>query len=175
MESSENIISRIVYYIDLVGEWSGKIVCWLLIPVMLGICYEVISRYFFNSPTQWAFDLTWMLYSAHFMLGAGYTLLHKEHIRTDMIYEKLSPRRQGLIDSICYLLLFFPSMLFLLYKGLTEAVYSWDIAERASTSGWQPIIYPIKTVVPVAAALLILQGISEFIKSVRAVKRGYWS
>ena len=160
--------------IDAIGEWSGNISCWLIIPLVGGLTYEVIARYVFNAPTEWAYDTTYMLYGAHFMLGAGYTLLHKEHIRTDLFYEKFTPRNQGIIDATLYLFFFFPGMIFFCLTGWEESLQSWYIGERSDTGGWRPILYPFKMVVPVAAALLILQGVSEFVKSTRAALTGRW-
>jgi TRAP-type mannitol/chloroaromatic compound transport system permease small subunit len=115
-----------------------------------------------------------MLYGTIFMLGAAYTLLNKRHMRTDIFYIKWSARRQGMIDALLYLFLFFPGMIFYLIAGWDYAALSWSVKERAQFSPWMPVIYPFKTVIPVTAALLLLQGGCEFIKSVQAWKRGEW-
>jgi TRAP-type mannitol/chloroaromatic compound transport system permease small subunit len=155
----------IVRVIDTISEWSGRIFCWLIIPLMLGTTYEVIARYGFNAPTVWAYDLSYMLYGSHFMLGAAYTLLKGGHIRTDIFYQNWSPRTQGRVDALLYLLLFFPGMFFFFWMGSQEALHAWAIQERSDASPWRPIVYPLKTVLPVTAALILIQGVSEFIKS----------
>jgi TRAP-type mannitol/chloroaromatic compound transport system permease small subunit len=163
---------RVVRVIDTISEWCGRAVAWMIVPLVAGLTFEVISRYGFDRPTEWAFDVTYMLYGSHFMLGAAYTLLRGAHIRTDMFYEKFSTRRKGLVDAIGYLVFFFPSMIFLLVAGWDAAVVSWQMGERSEISPWRPIIYPFKAVVPATALLLFLQGISEFLKSVYMAKTG---
>jgi TRAP-type mannitol/chloroaromatic compound transport system permease small subunit len=157
--------------IDTFTDWTGKAVAWLAaLPLMFVVVYEVISRYFFNDPTIWAFDISYMLYGSLFMLGAAYALLHQGHIRTDMFYSKWSPRTQGLVDASLYLLIFFPGLLFFLLAGWQKVVHSWSIAETSELSPWRPILYPFRAVIPVAVGMLLLQGISEFVKAVYAVR-----
>jgi TRAP-type mannitol/chloroaromatic compound transport system permease small subunit len=155
-----------------VGEWSGRFFAWLVIPMMLGLVYEVFARYLFNAPTVWAYDTTYMLYGSHFMLGAAYTLYRGGHIRTDFFYARFPVRRQGLIDATLYLFFFFPGMIFFLLAGFDEARHSWELLERSDVSPWRPPIYPFKTVMPVAALLLLIQGVSQFLKSVWAALKG---
>jgi TRAP-type mannitol/chloroaromatic compound transport system permease small subunit len=92
----------LVRVIDTFSEWCGRVFSWLIIPLVFGATYEVIARYVFNRPTIWAYDLSYMLYGAHFMLGAGYTLLKGGHIRTDIFYQNWSPRTQGRVDALLY-------------------------------------------------------------------------
>lgn len=165
---------RIVEKIDKLSDWSGRIISYLVYPLVGGVAYEVIARYLFNAPTVWAYDMTYMLYGSIFMLGAAYTLLKKGHIRTDMLYNNWSPRRQAKIDAIMYLILFFPGMILYFWASLDYAVHSWVTNEKAGNSPWMPIVYPFKTVIPVTAVMLIIQGVSEFLKSVNAWKKGEW-
>jgi TRAP-type mannitol/chloroaromatic compound transport system permease small subunit len=157
---------------DRFAEWCGLLFCWLILPLVAGITYEVIVRYFFRAPTIWAYDVAYMLYGSHFMLGAAYTLYRGGHIRTDIFYQGWSPRTRGLVDASLYLFFFFPGMVFFLWMGLQEALHSWDIREVSDASPWRPIIYPFKAVIPVTAALLIVQGVSEFLKSGYAALKG---
>jgi TRAP-type mannitol/chloroaromatic compound transport system permease small subunit len=150
----------------------GWLFCWLILPLVAGITYEVIARYFFRAPTIWAYDVAYMLYGSHFMLGAAYTLHKGGHIRTDIFYQNWSLRTRGLVDASLYLFFFFPGMAFFLWMGLQEALHSWDIREVSDASPWRPIIYPFKTVIPVAVLLLIVQGLSEFLKSGYAALKG---
>ncbi|MBS3918456.1 MAG: TRAP transporter small permease subunit [Deltaproteobacteria bacterium] len=165
---------RAARFIDTVSIWSGKAAAWLILPLVFGLTYEVISRYAFNTPTIWAYDLAYMLYGSLFMLGAAFTLYHKGHIRTDIFYEKWSPKRQGWIDALLYLFFFFPGMIFFLIAGLDEAILSWSLLERSEAGAWRPPVYPFKTVIPLTALLLLVQGVSEFLKSVYAAVRGEW-
>lgn len=165
---------KIVRVIDRISYWSGRVISYLVYPMVGGLVYEVFARYLFRAPTDWAYDVTYMLYGTIFMLGAAYTLLNKGHIRTDLFYSKFPARRQGMIDAIMYLVLFFPGMIFFLFAGIDYAAHSWVTQERTTLSPWRPIIYPFKTVIPLTALMLMIQGVSEFIKSIYAAKMGEW-
>ena len=166
---------KTVKFIDkYVGEWSGQAFYILIFPMVGGLTYEVVARYAFNAPTIWAMELTFMLYGSHFMLGATYCLYKGGHIRTDLIYNAISARAQGWIDAGAYLFLFFPGMIYFLAAGWVEAMHSWEILEKSDLTSWYPPLYPFKTVIPVSAALLIIQGISEFLKSLHAGLSGTW-
>jgi TRAP-type mannitol/chloroaromatic compound transport system permease small subunit len=158
--------------IDTIADWSGRIIAWLIIPMTLAVTYEVVARHFFRTPTMWAYDVTYMLYGTHFMLGTAYTLMRVGHVRTDMLYQNWSVRRQNLVDAIGYLFFFFPAMAFLFYFGWQEASHAWAIGETSDASPWRPIIYPFKTVIPLTALLLLIQGVAEFLKSLYAVRTG---
>jgi len=153
---------------DTLSLWTGRLFCLLALPLVFALTYEVIARYAFHAPTVWAFDVTYMLYGSHFMLGAAYTLLKGGHIRTDIFYQNWSVRTRGRVDATLYLFLFFPGMAFFFWMGLQEALHAIDIREVSDQSPWRPPLYPFKTVIPVAAFLLILQGISEFLKAAYA-------
>jgi TRAP-type mannitol/chloroaromatic compound transport system permease small subunit len=163
----------VIRVIDAISIWSGRIVAWLIVPLIGAMTYEVAIRYLWE-PTQWAYDTSYMLYGAMFMLGAAYTLYRGAHIRTDFLYQKWSVRRQALVDAFCYLFLFFPGIAIFLWLGAEFAWTSYLRNERTVGSSWMPIIWPLKSVIPVAAALLLLQGISEFMKCLYALRTGRW-
>jgi len=163
---------RLVRVIDTFSEWSGRTFAWLIIPLVVGATYEVFARYLFNRPTIWAYDLSYMLYGAHFMLGAGYTLLRGGHIRTDIFYQNWSPRTQGRVDALLYLCLFFPGMIFFFWMGGQEGLHSLLIGERSDASPWRPVLYPLKLVIPITALLILIQGVSELIKSAHLALKG---
>lgn len=165
MGQPSGAVLRILNVIDAMSDWSGKLVAMLIIPMIGGLTYEVIARYAFNAPTIWAYDVTYMLYGSHFMLGAAYTLGKGGHIRTDFFYANWSPQVQGRVDTISYLLFFFPGIIFFFLAGWEHAYHSWSIREASEVSSWRPPIYPFKMVVPVSALLLLLQGVSEVVKS----------
>ncbi len=157
-----------------VGELSGKIFMVLIFPLIGALTYEVIVRYAFNAPTIWAYDISYMVYGSHFMLGATYCLYKGGHIRTDVFYEKFSVRWQGRVDAILYLFFFFPGMIYFFLAGWEEALHSWEILEESLMSPWRPALYPFKTVIPIAALLIMIQGVSELLKSIYAGLRGRW-
>ena len=160
--------------LDGITRWSGWIVAWMILPMVGALVYEVIGRYFFNAPTIWAYDITYMLYGSFFMLGSAYTLLKKAHIRTDLFYDNWSPRVQGAVDLVCYLAVFFPALVLFLMVGWDYFWVSFQRNERIVTSPWMPIVWPFKGTIPLATALLLLQGVSETLKSAYAVVRGEW-
>jgi TRAP-type mannitol/chloroaromatic compound transport system permease small subunit len=158
---------------DTISEWAGKLFSWLILPLVAALFYEVVARYAFNAPTVWAWDMSYMLYGALFMLGAAYTLRLEGHVRVDVFYRLLRPRWRAVIDLLLYLIFFFPAMIVLLKYGMDYAWYAWSIQERAAVSPWRPPIYPLKTVIPVAAFLLLLQGVAQWVRSLTiALRRG---
>jgi TRAP-type mannitol/chloroaromatic compound transport system permease small subunit len=166
-------LRRIVRPIDALSIWTGRVIALLILPLVAGLTWEVVARYGFDAPTAWAYDLSYMLYGSHFMLGAAYTLWRGGHIRTDIFYQHWSVRRRGLVDATLYLLFFFPGLLFFLWMGWQEALHAFVIGERAETTAWQPPLWPLKMVVPIAAMLLILQGVAEFLRSTYAARTGH--
>ena len=165
-------LRKTIDVIDTFTEWSGKLVAWMILPLVFGLTYEGIARYAFNRPTMWAYDLSYMLYGALFMLGAHYTLLKGAHIRTDMLWEKFSPQKKGTIDAIAYVFFFFPAMILLFYASVDEAWHSFMMGELSEQTAWRPVLWPFKAVVPLTALLLLIQGVSELLKSLYAARTG---
>ena len=174
MQSPPAAMLKGIALLDSISLWSGRIVAWLIVPMVLSLVYEVVARYVFDAPTMWAYDMTFMLYGSFFMIGSAYTLYKKGHIRTDSYYGSWSPRTQGWVDAICYLLFFFPPMIAFLVVGWDYFARSYMQGERIVTSPWMPIVYPFKAAIPLATLLLLLQGLSEFMKSVWAARKGEW-
>ena len=162
----------IIRVIDTFTDFTGSIVAWLSVPLVGAVAYEVFARYLFNAPTVWSFDVTYMLYGALFMLGAAYALHKGAHIRTDFFWDNFSPRTRGLIDSISYVLFFFPSFALLAILGWHEADYAFRINETSDQTPWRPILWPFKAIVPVACILLMIQGVSELLKSLYMARTG---
>ncbi len=162
------MVSWLIRNIERVSKWSGLSVAWLTIPLVVVMVYEVVARKFFT-PTQWAFDLSYMIYGSQFMLATAFCLYRQKHVRADIWYGTWSPRMQGLVDSTLYLLLFFPGMVLFFWLSLDYFHESFLLGEKSTASAWRPIIWPFKAAIPVAIALLILQGIAEFLKSIRRV------
>lgn len=162
------VTAKIDRFTDVIGLW----VAWLNIPLVLAVSYEVIARYVFNAPTIWVFDVTYMLYGTIFMLGAAYALHKGAHIRTDFFFEGWSTRTRGTIDSVAYVVFFFPSLMLLLVVSADESWYAFLINETSEQTPWRPILWPFKMVVPLTCLLLMIQGVSETIKSLFAALTG---
>nr|WP_186329763.1 TRAP transporter small permease subunit [Variovorax boronicumulans] len=165
---------RVARALDRVAIFSGHLVAWMIVPLVLALGYEVAARYAFNAPTQWAYDMTFMLYGSFFMLGAAYTLQRKGHVRTDSFYANWSPRRQAAVDLAGYLLMFFPFVAVLLFVGWGYFWKAFVTNETFVSSSWQPITWPFKLSLPVAGALLMLQGVSECLKCLHTLHSGAW-
>ena len=160
--------------IDLFSKWVGNIVCWITIPLILGMVYEVFARKLFLAPTIWAYDMSRFLYGALFMLGAGYALSKGVHIRADFLYRNFKIKTQGLIDFWLYLLFYFPGLIVFLYMTIGFVQESIMRGERGMDTTWMPYMWPIKTCLLVGIIFLLIQGISELLKSYWASTKGEW-
>jgi TRAP-type mannitol/chloroaromatic compound transport system permease small subunit len=163
---------RIVRYVDRISQWTGDFALWLVVPLMLVVIHEVVARHFFNAPTDWGYDTSWMLYSAQFMIGGAYTLLHKGHIRIDIVYNVLSPRAQLIYDTIIYGVVFFFVMILLTWAGVEFALDAWMSGEKLSTTNWLFPAGPSKTIIPVGFFLLGLQSLAEIVRNIAALGKG---
>ena len=164
--------ARTIATVDRFTGWVGTAVSWLVVPLVVAVFYEVMARYAFDAPTIWVFDVTYMLYAAIFMLGASFTLLKGAHIRTDILWEKFSDRRKGWIDLITYVFFFFPALSMILFSSVDDVWQAFQINEKSEQTAWRPIIWPFKGIVPLTALLLLVQGVSEAMKSLYAVRTG---
>jgi TRAP-type mannitol/chloroaromatic compound transport system permease small subunit len=172
MAEQSPALIKTVRAIDKFTDTTGTWIAWLNLPLVAVVAWEVIARYVFSAPTIWSFDLTYMLYGTIFMVGAAYALHKGAHIRTDFFYEKWTDRTRGMVDSISYVVFFFPSIVMLLAVSANEAWYAFDIGETSEQTPWRPILWPYKSMVPLTCVLLLVQGVSETIKSVYAWRTG---
>jgi TRAP-type mannitol/chloroaromatic compound transport system permease small subunit len=150
--------------IDAFSMWTGIVCSYLMIPLTLLVVYEVGTRSF-QHPTVWTFEMSNFFYGAHFMLVAAYGLLYKSHVTIDLVSGRFSKKTQAVLSLICYAFMYFPFIAVFLYFGFSYALNSWSMWEK-SWSIWGPPLYPIKTVIPLTAVMLLLQGISEVIKTI---------
>jgi TRAP-type mannitol/chloroaromatic compound transport system permease small subunit len=127
-----------------------------------------------RAPTTWAFDISYITYGAMFLMAGAYTLSRNGHVRGDVIYGFFQPRTQATIDLVLYIVFFRPGVIALTYAGYFYAAESWAIRETSNITYEGPPYYPFKTVIPVAGALLLAQGIVEIIRCVICLKQGYW-
>ena len=162
---------RFLDFIDSINNWAGRIFGWTIVIISLLVVTEVIMRRFLNHPTIWNFEVVKQLYGFYFLMVAGYTLLHHGHVAIDLIHERLKPRHQALLDVISYIIFFFPFCLIMIWEGVSFARTSWQMTET-SWSVFAPPLYPIKTVIPVAALLLLIQGFSIFVRRVHILFKG---
>ena len=162
----------VIRTIDKFTELASYLFVLVIIPLVLANVVEVFARYVLKSPTIWALDVTTMSYATLFMLGSALALLKGAHVRTDMLWEGFSDRTKGMIDSLAAVLLFLPTMAVLFFISIDDFVHAVSIDERSSSGAWTPIIWPLRGVIPLAAFMLFLQGISELLKSLWAWRTG---
>ena len=167
-------MSKTIVGIDRFSKVIGNIVCWITIPLILGMVYEVFARKLFLSPTIWAYDMSRFLYGALFMLGAGYALSKGVHIRADFLYRNFKVKTQGTVDFWLYLLFYFPGLLVFLYMTIGFVQESIMRGEKGMDTTWMPYMWPIKTCLLVGIIFLLIQGVSEILKSFYAATKGRW-
>jgi TRAP-type mannitol/chloroaromatic compound transport system permease small subunit len=165
---------RILHTADAISTWVGKAAAWLIVALMLLVCAEVFKRYILNMPTAWIFDVNNMLYGTLFMLGGAYTLAHDGHVRGDFFYGSMKPRTQARIDFLMYLLFFIPGIAALTWAGWTY--FQDSLGMREQTFNATPIpLYPFKFVIPVAGAIVLMQGLAEMLRCLVCMKTGEWT
>ncbi|NIR31404.1 MAG: TRAP transporter small permease subunit [Gammaproteobacteria bacterium] len=174
---------RLLYFMNSLSTWVGKGFAWCILVLTLGTTYEVFVRYGLREPTGWAFDMSYIMYGALFMMGGAYTLSRDAHVRGDVLFRLWSPRAQAWIELVLYFIFFFPGMLAMVYAGLDYAMESWSYmpygpeGRRGEVSIFSPIgvpVSPLKTILPVAAFFLMLQGIAEVVRCVICIRTGQW-
>ena len=165
---------RFLHIVDLISTWSGKICAWLIMVLTLVVSVEVFKRYILNAPTAWIFDLDAMLYGTLFMMCGAYALAQDGHVRGDFLYSNMKPRTQAALDLALYFLFFIPGIIALIYAGWGFAADSWRINEHSNVTSEGPPVYQFKTVIPIAGALVMIQGIAEIVRCVRCLKTGVW-
>ena len=173
-EDMPSWMANTILRIDKFSKIVGNIVCWILIPLIFAMTYEVIARKLFLAPTIWAYDISRFLYGALFMLGAGYALSRGVHIRADFLYRNFKTKNQGLIDFWLYLLFYFPGLIVFLYMTIGFVGESIQRGERGMDTTWMPYMWPIKTCLLIGIIFLLVQGVSELLKSYWAAKKGEW-
>ena len=146
--------------IDKSSKWIGNVVCWITVPLMFAMVYEVFARKLFLAPTMWAYDMSRFFYGALFMLGAGYALSRGVHIRADFLYRNFKVKTQGLVDFWLYLLFYFPGLLFFFYMTTGFVLESIKRGERGMDTAWMPFLWPIKACLWLGILFLLIVIIS---------------
>jgi TRAP-type mannitol/chloroaromatic compound transport system permease small subunit len=167
-------VQSLLYAIDGISTWVGKLAAWLIILLMSVVCVEVFKRYLLNAPTAWIFDALNMMYGSLFMLAGAYCLAQNAHVRGDFLYSSMRPRTQALLDLVLYVVFFLPGIAALIYAGWGYAADSWAIQEHSNVTADGPPMYHFKTVIPIAGALVMLQGLAEILRCMVCLKTGQW-
>ena len=165
---------KILHTADHISTWVGKAFAWLIVVLMLLVVAEVFKRYALNMPTAWIFDASNMLYGTLFMMGGAYALAHDGHVRGDFIYGRLQPRTQAWLDLVLYVVFFLPGIGALTWSGWTY--FGDSLAIRETTFNATPLpVYPFKAIIPLAGAMVMLQGLSEILRCIVCIRTGEWT
>ena len=167
-------MQNLLLFVDKVSTFVGQAFSWLICSLTLLISWEVFSRYALDHPHPWAFDVMIMMYGTLFMMSGAYTLAKSGHVRGDVLYGFYEPRTQASIDLVLYIVFFIPGVVALAWAGYNYAADSWAINEHSNITSEGPAVYPFKTIIPVAGAFLLLQGVVEIIRCVICIKQGEW-
>ena len=167
-------MQKLLLFIDRLSTGIGHSFSWLIVGLSVFITWEVFSRYALDAPHAWAFDAMAMMYGTLFMMAGAYTLSVNGHVRGDVLYGFFSPRVQATIDLTLFILFFIPGVVALVWAGYYYAADSWRIDEHSNVTADGPPIYPFKTVIPLAGAILLAQGIVEIIRCIICIKQGEW-
>ena len=163
-------LERFCDAVDRVNRWSGVFWGFTIVAVTLTVLYEVTARTLFGAPTQWGNETTIYLSAMAYLLAGGYALLHRRHVRIDVIYQTLRPGTRARLDAFTFLF-FLAYMLTLIVVGGADAWNSFQIGETTSTP-WNPVIWPVKLAIPASGVLLLLQGIANLIRDLGWVRGG---
>jgi len=148
--------------IDRTNEWVGRIIAWWMIPMIFIMTFEVFMRYVWKDPTEWGTELVTFIFAGYILLGGGYTLLYKDHVNINVIYNRFSPRNRAILDLLTFLVFF-------LYAGillLEGWKFAWDAIKigRHSGTDWNPPLSPVLLTLPIGAFLMLVQGVAKFIR-----------
>ena len=167
-------MQKLLLTIDKISTFVGQAFSWLIVSLTLMISWEVFSRYVLDNPHSWALDVMVMMYGTLFMMAGAYTLAKAGHVRGDVLYGFFEPRTQATIDLILFIVFFVPGVFALTYAGYYYAAESWAINEHSTITSEGPPIYPFKTMLPLAGAFLLVQGIVEIIRCLICIQQGAW-
>jgi TRAP-type mannitol/chloroaromatic compound transport system permease small subunit len=166
-------MQKILLFVDRISTWVGQLFSWLIVLLTLLICWEVFSRYALNQPHGWVLDAQIILYGTLFMMAGAYTLAKNNHVRGDVLYGFFQPSTQAWIDLILYIVFFLPGVFAMAWAGWTFAADAVAIREQTFSADPLPI-YPFKAIIPIAAFMLLAQGIVEIVRCIACIRTGAW-
>ena len=167
-------MKKFILLFDTISNAIGEAFSWTIIVLVLGISYEVVMRYLFNSPTSWAFDMSFILYGALFMMAGAYTLAKGEHVRGDFLYQKWRASTQAKVDLVLYITFFFPGILAMVISGFEYGTRSFSISEVSVNSPADVPVWPLKLIILFAGLALFLQGVSEVLRCIMCIRENKW-
>lgn len=166
--------TRLLRAAESISTWTGKAFAWLIVVLMLVVCTEVFKRYVLNAPTAWIYDLNNMLYGTLFMMGGAYALAHDGHVRGDFLYGRFQPRTQAALDLVLFIVFFLPGVVALTWAGW--GYFNDSLSMREQTFNATPLpLYPFKLMIPLAGAIVLMQGMAEILRCIVCLRTGAWT
>jgi TRAP-type mannitol/chloroaromatic compound transport system permease small subunit len=160
--------------IDRFSMAVGHAFAWCIVIMTLGTSYEVFVRYVLNDPTAWAFDMSYILYGALFLMSGAYALSRNAHVRGDVLYRLWPIRWQAGVELVLYFIFFFPGVTALVIAGYGYAHDSFGYREVSVNSPVGVPIWQLKALIPLAGAMLFIQGVAQVIRCILALRNGRW-
>ncbi|MCX7897255.1 MAG: TRAP transporter small permease subunit [Rhodocyclaceae bacterium] len=167
-------LQAFLHGIDQLSKSVGHAFAWCIVILTLGTSYEVVVRYILRDPTSWAFDMSYILYGALFLMSGAYALSRGAHVRGDIFYRLMPPRVQASIELVLYFLFFYPGVLALAIAGWAYAADAVRIREVSVNSPIGVPIWQLKMIIPAAGILLCIQGLAEVLRCIVCLKTGAW-
>jgi len=168
------MLQNILLGIDRLSMAVGHSFAWCILILTLGTSYEVFMRYVLNAPTSWAFDMSYILYGALFLMSGAYALSRNAHVRGDVLFRLLKPRAQATIELVLYFVFFYPGVTALIIAGYGYAHDSFAYKEVSVNSPIGVPIWQLKALIPIAGTLLFLQGIAQVTRCILCIRTGRW-
>ena len=168
------MLQKFLIGIDRFSMAVGHTFAWCVLILTLGTSYEVFMRYLLNNPTSWAFDMSYILYGALFIMSGAYALSRNAHVRGDVLFRLLRPRKQACIELVLYFIFFFPGVISLVIAGYGYAHDSFGYTEVSVNSPVGVPIWQLKALIPLAGMMLVIQGIAQVIRCILCIQTGRW-
>jgi len=168
------MLQKFLIMIDGFSMAVGHAFAWCILILTLGTSYEVFMRYAMNNPTSWAFDMSYILYGALFLMSGAYALSRNAHVRGDVLFRLLKPRAQATIELVLYFIFFYPGVTALIIAGYGYAHDSFGYREVSVNSPVGVPIWQLKALIPIAGTLLFIQGIAQVIRCTLCIQTGRW-
>jgi len=162
---AESPIRRLARRIDAWQDAFGRALSWLMLVMVLTVFSDVLMRYALNVTFVFTQELEWYLFAITYLLGAGYVMLYDEHVRVDIVYSRLSPRRKAWLNFILLFVFFFPSCLLIVYTTWPFFRNAYMVLEGSPDPGGIPARWALKSVIIIAFVILIIQGLSQAVKN----------
>jgi TRAP-type mannitol/chloroaromatic compound transport system permease small subunit len=168
------MLQKFLLMIDRFSMAVGHAFAWCILIMTLGTSYEVFMRYVMDNPTSWAFDLSYIMYGALFIMSGAYALSRNAHVRGDVVFRLLRPRVQAGIELVLYFIFFYPGVTALIVAGYGYAHDSFGYREVSVNSPVGVPIWQLKALIPLAGIMLFIQGIAQVIRCILCLRDGHW-